>query len=82
MIFIILFLFFFLKIGEKFINKLRRQSYKLNAETTVLITGACSGIGKQLALNFAKNLKCHIIIYDLLTELPKPFGKKCFFKIK
>ena len=80
---IFLFLFFFwaillyvsLKIGELIINKYRRNNYKLDSNTTILITGACSGLGKQVALNFSKAFKCHIIIFDILNEIPKTICK-------
>lgn len=70
-VFFFAFLFVCLKLLEKIVNNWRKKSCTANSETTVLITGGCSGIGKQLAINFAKNLKCHIIIYDILPELPK-----------
>ena len=64
-----------MKLIEKLVNKYRKQSYKINSETTVLITGACSGIGKQLALNFAENFKCRLVIYDILDQIPTPLSK-------
>lgn len=64
-----------LKFFESFSNFLKRKSNKLNAESKVLINGATSGIPRQIALNFAKHLKCTIIVYDLLPEFPKDLRK-------
>lgn len=78
MLTIVLILFFYLclKAIEKVSNKYKKRSYILTSNTNVLITGACSGIGKQLALNFAKNLKCQILILDILPEIPKQLSNK------
>lgn len=65
-----------LKVIEQISNKFKKRSYTLGSQTNVLITGACSGIGKQIAINFAKNLKCKIFIYDILPEIPKILSKK------
>jgi len=60
----------------------------LSPNSTILITGGCMGLGKEIALNFASNHKCNIIIYDiqtnlstsLLEEIKKAGGKGHFYE--
>ena len=51
------------------VRKLIRKRKVLTPDSTVLITGGCMGLGRSLALTFAKNHKCNIIIYDIRADL-------------
>lgn len=48
---------------------------QLTSESTVLITGGCLGLGRELALVFASKHKCNIIIYDIRADLADDLSK-------
>jgi len=49
-------------------NKKYRLEKKKATISKVLVTGGCEGIGKEIALQFAKHLNCQIIIFDQHNE--------------
>lgn len=42
---------------------------QLTSESTVLITGGCLGLGRELALLFASKHQCNVIVYDIRDDL-------------
>jgi len=57
-------------------KKKDRMESKRRTTKKVLITGGCEGIGRELAIQFAKNLKCDIIIFDNRKEHVEDLRKK------
>jgi NADPH:quinone reductase-like Zn-dependent oxidoreductase len=55
-------------VDEVIISRLKRRRYKITKDTTIVITGASGGIGRQIALNFAKHHKATIIVLDLVKN--------------
>jgi hypothetical protein len=47
----------------------RRSRYPITRETRILITGACMGIGRLTALQFARKHRCRIIVIDIRADL-------------
>lgn len=50
-------------------RRITRKRKVLTPDSTILITGGCMGIGRELALMFASNNKCNIIVYDIRADL-------------
>ena len=48
---------------------------QLTSESTVLITGGCLGLGKELALLFASKHHCNVIVYDIRDDLADGISK-------
>lgn len=47
----------------------KKDPVKLDKNSFVVITGACTGIGKQMVLELASNCKCRILVIDVKNEL-------------
>ena len=52
-----------------YIKKEERKKKDLNRQSKILITGACKGIGRELALLFARRHNCHIVVFDSEKQL-------------
>lgn len=55
-------------ITARIIQKEERKKKDLNKQSVIAISGACNGIGKELALLMARFHKCNILIYDTKAE--------------
>lgn len=47
----------------------KKKPLKLDKNSFVVITGACQGIGRQMALEIAKLYHCSILVVDIKKEL-------------
>ena len=46
-----------------------KKKHELTKDSTILITGGCQGLGKELVKKFASEHKCKIIVWDINTNL-------------
>ena len=60
--------------GFLLIKNIFKKPKIISPSSNVLITGGCMGLGREVALLFASNHKCNVIIYDIRTELAKDLG--------
>jgi 3-oxoacyl-[acyl-carrier protein] reductase len=73
---------------SQYIKKEEHKKKTLNRQSKILITGACKGIGRELALLFARRHNCHIVVFDsekqqadgLLADITKFGGKGYFYQ--
>ena len=61
-----------IKLYHRIINK---NLKKLTNKSVILITGACQGIGRELALLFGKLHKCIIVCWDIRDDLAPKLRK-------
>lgn len=47
----------------------KKEPLKLDKNSFVVITGACMGIGRQMAIEIATLYKCSILVVDLRKDL-------------
>ena len=63
-----------------FIKREQRKKKDLNMNSKILISGACDGIGKELARLFARDYKCNIIVLDNNEKHSKDLCKRQIFE--
>jgi len=71
-----------------YIKKEQKKKKNFSRQSKILITGACKGVGKELALLFARRHHSHIVIFDsdkraadgLLAEIKKFGGNGYFYE--
>ena len=59
-----------------FIKREQRKKKDLNRNSRILISGACNGIGKELAKLFARDYKSNIIVLDNDVNSSKDLCKR------
>lgn len=53
----------------------KKEPVRLDKNSFVVIAGACTGIGKEMALELTRLFRCRILILDLRSDLFEEVSK-------
>ena len=65
-----------------YIKREQTKKKNFNRQSKILITGACKGVGRELALLFARRHRSHIVVFDSDKKGADGLSKLFFFVIE